>query len=278
MTQTTGGIISGPIPADAITGSAYRIRVISSTPAVTGNDNGIDLTVNALPVATAGSNSPICETSDLILSSGPDGETSYSWTGPNSFASLLQNPTIISAPLAASGTYIVTVTDANGCSATAQTIVAVQTSLTLDDSNVYSDSPAGTPLCEGSTVHLFAPDGGTSYEWFGPGLPGGTSTEQNPVIVNAPMSAAGDYFITVYNECEPGGIPWFTTVALNPRPIPQITGSGSACQNSTGNIYTTDSGMSNYVWTVVGGTYSGGTLFDNTITITWTTPGLQSVR
>ncbi|MBK7710040.1 MAG: hypothetical protein IPJ37_02995 [Bacteroidales bacterium] len=278
MTQTTSGIISGTIPANTTTGSGYRIRVISSTPAVTGSDNGIDLIVNALPVPTIGSNSPICETSDLILSSGPDGETSYSWTGPNSFASLLQNPTITSAPLAASGTYIVTVTDANGCSATAQTVVAVQTGLTLDDSNVYSDSPVTAPLCEGSTLHLFAPSGGTSYVWYGPDFVTVISTDQNPIIPNAPLSAQGEYNVVILNECNPTtGYSWPTTVALNPRPLPTIVGNATVCNNSTGNIYTTESGMTNYVWTVIGGTYSGGTISDNTITITWTTPGLQSV-
>jgi Putative metal-binding motif/Secretion system C-terminal sorting domain len=50
----------------------------------------------------------------------------YSWTGPNGFTSALQNPTITSATLAASGTYFVTATNATtGCSQNAQIDVTV---------------------------------------------------------------------------------------------------------------------------------------------------------
>ena len=43
--------------------------------------------VNALPVATAASNSPVCEGSPLNLTGGPAGMTTYAWTGPNGFTS-----------------------------------------------------------------------------------------------------------------------------------------------------------------------------------------------
>lgn len=50
----------------------------------------------------------------------------YAWTGPNGFTSALQNPTIISATVAASGTYFVTATNAaTGCSQSAQVDVTV---------------------------------------------------------------------------------------------------------------------------------------------------------
>ncbi len=61
-------------------------------------------------------------------------------------------------------------------------------------------------------------------------------------------------------------------------PVPTITGGTTFCQNSTGNVYTTESGMAGYAWTVTGGTItSGGTSSDNTATVTWTTAGAQSV-
>ena len=51
------------------------------------------------------------------------------------------------------------------------------------------------------------------------------------------------------------------------------------CINSIGNVYTTEAGMSNYVWTVsAGGTITaGGGAADNTVTVTWTTAGARSV-
>jgi hypothetical protein len=69
------------------------------------------------------------------------------------------------------------------------------------------------------------------------------------------------------------------TVTINPLPVPTITGPGSICVNSSGNVYTTEAGMTNYIWTVsAGGTItSGGTLASNTVTVTWTTAGINTV-
>ncbi|MCP9769292.1 hypothetical protein EGI22_15370, partial [Lacihabitans sp. LS3-19] len=71
------------------------------------------VTINPLPTVVIGSNSPICEGATLNLTAS--GGTSYAWTGPNSFVSTDQNPSITSATVAMSGNYLVTVTDANLC-------------------------------------------------------------------------------------------------------------------------------------------------------------------
>ena len=42
-------------------------------------------------------------------------------------------------------------------------------------------------------------------------------------------------------------------VTVNPLPTPVISGPASVCFNSTGNVYTTEAGMSNYTWTVSAG-------------------------
>lgn len=48
LTSGTSGTINGLIPIGSPAGTAYRIRVISSAPAVTGNDNGQNITINTL--------------------------------------------------------------------------------------------------------------------------------------------------------------------------------------------------------------------------------------
>jgi hypothetical protein len=66
----------------------------------------------------------------------------------------------------------------------------------------------------------------------------------------------------------------------NPRPGPTITGPASVCPGSTGNVYTTEAGMSGYTWIVsAGGTITaGGTPTSNTVTVTWwNTAGAQTV-
>jgi hypothetical protein len=77
---------------------------------------------SALSVSCS-SNSPVCAGTALNLSSVVSGGTTtygYSWTGP-SFSSATANPVIASATMANTGTYTVTVTDANGCSSSAAT-------------------------------------------------------------------------------------------------------------------------------------------------------------
>ncbi|MCK4660894.1 MAG: DUF2341 domain-containing protein, partial [Phycisphaerae bacterium] len=80
-------------------------------------------------VATAGSNSPVCEGDTIELyggpSNGPLGPYTYAWIGTNGFSSSEQNPTIDNATLDMTGTYYLTVTNINGCDFTAQTEVTV---------------------------------------------------------------------------------------------------------------------------------------------------------
>lgn len=46
LSGTSSGVISAMIPSNATFGSGYRIRVVSSSPVVTGTDNGSNLQIN----------------------------------------------------------------------------------------------------------------------------------------------------------------------------------------------------------------------------------------
>src|SRR5690606_15433006 len=79
------------------------------------------------------------------------------------------------------------------------------------------------------------------------------------------------------NGCE-ASAPTVYNVNVNNLPSPSITGLDEVCNHSTGNVYTTQPGMSNYVWGISGGTItSGGSGSDNTATVTWNTTGNQSI-
>lgn len=69
------------------------------------------------------------------------------------------------------------------------------------------------------------------------------------------------------------------TVTENTRPIPTLAGPASLCAGTTGNVYTTEAGMSNYSWVVsAGGTITnGGTSSSNTVVVTWTAAGARTV-
>ncbi|MES2332153.1 MAG: LamG-like jellyroll fold domain-containing protein [Bacteroidota bacterium] len=136
---------------------------------ITSNSNII--TIAAQPVATASSNSPVTVGSTINLTSS--GGATYAWTGPNSFVSNQQNPSISGATTAAAGTYTVTITTAGGCNATASTNVAVNTvpagALNFDKTKnnyVNCGTPASFDFTTGYTIEAWvnlADNGG----WYG---------------------------------------------------------------------------------------------------------------
>jgi hypothetical protein len=102
--------------------AATQVANVAGLWTVTVTDNcggsvtvSVNVTENAIPTATAGSNSPICIGGNLNLTATTDIGTTFAWAGPNTFTASTQNPSITGATLAATGTYTVTVTAA-GCS------------------------------------------------------------------------------------------------------------------------------------------------------------------
>ncbi len=109
------------------------------------------VTINPLPIATAGSNSPVCIGGTINLNA--TGGVTYAWLGPNLFNSSLQNPSRTGATLSMTGTYSVTVTDANGCKGTANTPVSVincsmkTVDLTVSELTAYPNPTNGETNC-----------------------------------------------------------------------------------------------------------------------------------
>jgi PKD repeat protein len=129
-----------------------------------------DVTVNALPVATASNNGPVCEGATLTLTGGPDGMASYSWTGPDGFSSSSQSPTVsASATLAMDGIYTLTVTNSNNCTDTETTDV------TVNALPIVEAGPALSFCADAASISLTgtgeSPSGGT---WSGDGVSGTT--------------------------------------------------------------------------------------------------------
>jgi uncharacterized repeat protein (TIGR01451 family) len=162
----------------------YTLTVTDSN-GCTSNAN-TNVVVNARPVATASSNSPVCEGATIYLYGGPDGMAYYSWSGPG-FSSSAQNPTIPNATAGMAGVYTLSVSNASGCTDIAYAYVQVDILVATASSN--------SPVSVGATVYLYGgPDGMSSYSWSGPGF---TSSAQNPTIPNATLGMTGEYTLTV---------------------------------------------------------------------------------
>ena len=251
--------ISGT-PPDSFTSTAQNPTIPNATTLATGSYrvlvtdvNGCTATattsaiVNALPTATASSNTPICAGTSLILSGG-NGANTYTWTGINSFASTAQNPTIPNATTAATGSYRVLVTDVNGCTATATTSAIVNALPTATASS-------NTPICAGTTLILSGGIGANSYAWTGTsGTPPDsfTSTAQNPTIPNATSSATGSYrvLVTDVNGCTATAT---TSAIVNALPTATASSNTPICAGTTLTL-SGGNGANTYAWTGISGT------------------------
>jgi autotransporter-associated beta strand protein len=112
--------ISVTIPLGTAAGSAYRIRVVSNTPAVNGSDNGSNLTVNVYPSA-AGSisgSSSVCQgQSGVSYTVGTiSNAATYSWSYTGTGASISGTGNSVSISFSASATAgDLTVMGVNSC-------------------------------------------------------------------------------------------------------------------------------------------------------------------
>lgn len=107
--------------------------------------------------------------------------------------------------------------------------------------------------------------------------------------LDAPTSTVGTFVYILenvfYQDLPPCSnvISGTATVTVNPLPVPTITGPLTPRITSTGNVYTTESGMggygTGYQWLFSGGgtKTSGGAPGNNTITMTWDDTGPQTV-
>lgn len=122
---------SNSATTDSITGlpsGTYSVTITDSLMCTASTQVSIS-SPPQLSVST-GSNTPVTEGDTLFITSSPGGGTNpytYNWAGPGGWTSTDQNPEIPNAQTTHTGTYIVTVTDDNGCTATSSTTVTVST-------------------------------------------------------------------------------------------------------------------------------------------------------
>ncbi|QQS29306.1 MAG: T9SS type A sorting domain-containing protein [Sphingobacteriales bacterium] len=148
---------------------------------------------------------------------------------------------------AMSGVYVVTVTNAGGCTASNSRNITVYP---LPNAVITGN----TNICVGSTLILSA-SGGTSYVWSGPGF---SSTSANISRANATVAMSGTYTVTVTGT---GGCKSTASVlvTVNAKPVITITGATSVCSGTT--ITFTATGGVSYAWSGPGGfTDTGATM------------------
>lgn len=273
-------------PAGFTSTSANTIIVNVGTPnagtyTLTGSASGcsttsvITVTVNPIPSPTAMANSPLCAGSTLSLSASPNGLTSYSWSGPVSFTSAIQNPTIGNISSAQSGTYSLTVFNSSGCAST------VTVGVTVNNGPSVSTSVSGTITCNTPTVQIVATTTSSpvSYTWTGTGIVSGANS---PTAV---VNQTGTYTLTVAGS---SGCSTTTTVNVSanifsPNISASVSGSITCSSPTVQVIGTSTTTPVTYSWSgsgIISGANSAtatvGTSGNYTLTVTNTSNGCIS--
>jgi gliding motility-associated-like protein len=155
----------------------------------------VTVTQPAPLAVSAGTDNAVCSGGNIIIGGSPTGPagSTYSWspgTGLSNPSS--SNPT---ASPTSTTTYVVTVTDANGCTATDEVVVSVNVppvvSFTVPDSVCRTHN--------GQIVYTGTSVSGTTYLWnFGGGTPV-SSSSPGPHNVNWPTFGVKRVYVTVTN-------------------------------------------------------------------------------
>ena len=191
-------------------GASVTVQMTSNaTPCLVGSpatSNAEIIVVNPNPVVTALNNGPLCVTQQLDLNTTTIAGATYSWTGPQSFNSLSQNPSITNVSLANAGTYTVTVS-LNGCTSTATTLVTIVTGFPA------TINPSGPYCLNSGIVTLVASTGGGI--WSGLGITNASTGSFNPSLASLG--------INTISYTTPGACGGTSTVDIVILPIPSIS-------------------------------------------------------
>lgn len=224
-------ITQNPTVSPATT-TVYTVSVSDGTSTATAS---VTVTVNPAPAADAGSDVTVAFGTPTTLTATGGG--TYLWSNAQTTASITVTPAVTT-------TYTVTVTGNNGCSATADVVVAIT------GGNLSAVvSATDTTICNGETTQLLvvASGGSGSYTYSWTSAPSGfTSTLNNPYVTPTTTTT---YIVNVSDGVNSTAVTF--TVTVLPLPAqPSIT------QNDTLLV---SSSATNNQWYYYGAIINGAT-------------------
>lgn len=192
----------------------------------------------------------IATTLNVLSSTSATPTYTFTWA-PATGLSSTTGSSVVFTPVSAPSvnTYTVTITDSNGFTGTAVTVVTVNVAPNIVGG--ITNSTTTPPSCVDGAI-TFGPAGAisnvTTYSWTGPGVFSSGASTATPIIDSAQLSSAGVYSLTVTNGPGLGcTITYTTTVVVNDTAAPVIvTGGGVFCNSA--DITATGGGAGNTIY------------------------------
>ena len=187
------------------------------------NSVSTNFTVNALPAAviTANGSTTFCQGGSVVLTANAG--STYLWSNGQTTQSITVSNT---------ADITVTVTNANGCSATSAITSVVVNALPV--ANITSLN--GNSFCQGGSVTLVASNA-SSYAWSN-----GAFTQSVTVSSTQTLTVT----VTNANGCTATSAPF--TVTMNPAPVATITANGPTTFCAGGSVTLSAPAAASYLW------------------------------
>ena len=260
----------------------YHIKIAIADAVDHVLDSGVFLDQKSFSSGSVTGPTPVCADTSRKVYSTQAGMLNYIWhVSPGgtiiSGGTLIDHTITIHWNTAGVDTISVSYTIPGGCSIPSPLLLVV-TVLPLP---IPSISGLST-VCAGDTGIVYTTQPGmTNYQWTisagGTVTNGGTSSSNTVTVI---WNTAGLQTVSVNytntNGCTATN-PAVITVNVQALPVPAIMGPDSACILSTGNNYSTETGMLYYIWTVSSGGIITSGWGTNSITVTWNSAGQQQV-
>ena len=271
LTSTSAtGTIACTIPAGTAQGTAYRIRVVSSNPTVTGSNNGTNLAVYRALGSTGSISGPssVCQgqTGVVFSTTAVTNATTYSWSLPTGYTitsgSGTTSITVSIASNAAGGN--ATVTPSNPCSTgTASTAFAIAVSPLPSAAGSITGPAQPCQSSSGNTYSVPVIANATSYSWTlpsGGSINTGLGTNSISVAYNSTASS-GAITVQGVNSCGSGTASSLAVIAQPAPAVPVISVSPatSACTGSSIQLSISAASGIQYQWRRNGTNISGAT-------------------
>lgn len=225
-TVATGGVASATAPTPS-TATAGTFNFYVSQMNAAGNESPrtmITVTVNALPAdPTIAANGPttFCTGGSVVLTSSAS--TGYNWS---------TTATTQAITVSTSGTYTVTITDANGCQASSSPVTVNVSNAPVPTIQITGS----TELCQGESVVLTA-SASDSYAW---------SNSASTAAIT--VTTAGTYHVTTTNANACSGVGQSADVVVTVTPQPNVNAAVGSITGTVVTFTNTSTNATAYTW------------------------------